>query len=124
MAGVVAPSREVERSRARNGVHPLVWYAWLPRTAMGAYLVVLVGSALMALDAGPATWCALLFNGFAWPQVAYRWAVLMESAALGGWIAWFGFQPWVAVTILAMIPANAGYTGGMRLAAPQCPLPS
>ncbi|MCG8293582.1 diguanylate cyclase [Pseudomonas entomophila] len=73
-------------------------------------------------------WALLLFNGLAWPHVAYQWALrsaspyqaeqrnlLIDSLMGGFWTAAMHFNPLPTVTILSMMTMNNVAAGGKRL---------
>ncbi|MDH0304042.1 MULTISPECIES: diguanylate cyclase [unclassified Pseudomonas] len=75
-------------------------------------------------------WALLLFNGLAWPHVAYQWALrsaapyqaeqrnlLIDSLMGGFWTAAMHFNPLPTVTILSMMTMNNVAAGGKRLLA-------
>lgn len=72
-------------------------------------------------------WALLLFNGFVWPHLAYRWArhsampfqgerrnLLIDSLFGGFWAAAMHFNALPSVTILAMMGMNNIAAGGGR----------
>ncbi|MDF9620372.1 diguanylate cyclase [Pseudomonas entomophila] len=73
-------------------------------------------------------WVLLLFNGLAWPHVAFQWALrsatpyqaeqrnlLIDSFMGGFWTAAMHFNPLPTVTILSMMTMNNVAAGGKRL---------
>jgi diguanylate cyclase len=87
-----------------------------------------VGAALYPLNMPGWIWALLLFNGFAWPHLAYqistrsafpyqaeRRNMLYDSLCGGFWAASFQFNPLATVTILSMMTMNNVAAGGQRL---------
>ncbi|WP_053122917.1 diguanylate cyclase [Pseudomonas sp. P1.31] len=87
-----------------------------------------VGAALHPLNMPGWIWPLLLFNGFAWPHLAYqistrsafpyqaeRRNMLYDSLCGGFWAASFQFSPLATVTILSMMTMNNVAAGGQRL---------
>jgi diguanylate cyclase len=87
-----------------------------------------VGAALFPLNMPSWIWALLLFNGFAWPHLAYqistrsafpyqaeRRNMLYDSLCGGFWAANFQFNPLATVTILSMMTMNNVAAGGQRL---------
>ena len=87
-----------------------------------------VGAALYPLNMPGWIWALLLFNGFAWPHLAYqistrsafpyqaeRRNMLYDSLCGGFWAASFQFSPLATVTILSMMTMNNVAAGGQRL---------
>jgi diguanylate cyclase len=87
-----------------------------------------VGAALYPLNMPSWIWALLLFNGFAWPHLAYqistrsafpyqaeRRNMLYDSLCGGFWAASFQFNPLATVTILSMMTMNNVAAGGQRL---------
>lgn len=87
-----------------------------------------VGAALYPLNPPGWIWVLLLFNGFAWPHLAYqistrsafpyqaeRRNLLYDSLCGGFWAACFQFNPLTTVTILSMMTMNNVAAGGHRL---------
>lgn len=87
-----------------------------------------VGAALYPLNMPGWIWALLLFNGFAWPHLAYqistrsafpyqaeRRNMLYDSLCGGFWAASFQFNPLTTVTILSMMTMNNVAAGGQRL---------
>jgi diguanylate cyclase len=87
-----------------------------------------VGAALYPLNMPGWIWAMLLFNGFAWPHLAYqistrsafpyqaeRRNMLYDSLCGGFWAASFQFNPLATVTILSMMTMNNVAAGGQRL---------
>lgn len=87
-----------------------------------------VGAALYPLNMPGWIWALLLFNGFAWPHLAYqistrsafpyqaeRRNMLYDSLCGGFWAANFQFNPLATVTILSMMTMNNVAAGGQRL---------
>jgi diguanylate cyclase len=87
-----------------------------------------VGAALHPLNMPGWIWALLLFNGFAWPHLAYqistrsafpyqaeRRNMLYDSLCGGFWAASFQFSPLATVTILSMMTMNNVAAGGQRL---------
>jgi diguanylate cyclase len=87
-----------------------------------------VGAALYPLNMPGWVWGLLLFNGFAWPHLAYqistrsafpyqaeRRNLLYDSLCGGFWAASFQFSPLTTVTILSMMTMNNVAAGGYRL---------
>jgi diguanylate cyclase len=87
-----------------------------------------VGAALYPLNMPSWIWALLLFNGFAWPHLAYqisrrsafpyqaeRRNMLYDSLCGGFWAASFQFSPLATVTILSMMTMNNVAAGGQRL---------
>ncbi|MFJ2429323.1 diguanylate cyclase [Pseudomonas sp. NPDC087804] len=87
-----------------------------------------VGAALHPLNMPGWIWALLLFNGFAWPHLAYqistrsafpyqaeRRNMLYDSLCGGFWAASFQFNPLATVTILSMMTMNNVAAGGQRL---------
>ncbi|WP_268800120.1 diguanylate cyclase [Pseudomonas huanghezhanensis] len=73
-------------------------------------------------------WVLLIFNGYAWPHVAYLLAriskkpyhaelrnLIYDSIAGGFWAGAMGFNPLPTVTALAMMAMNNVATGGPRM---------
>jgi diguanylate cyclase len=70
-------------------------------------------------------WLLMLFNGLAWPHVAYHWArrsampyqaelrnLQLDSVAAGFWAATMHFNPLPSLTILSMVTMNNVAAGG------------
>jgi diguanylate cyclase len=87
-----------------------------------------VGAALYPLNLPGWVWALLLFNGFAWPHLAYQISIrstfpyqaerrnlLYDSLCGGFWAASFQFNPLTTVTILSMMTMNNVAAGGYRL---------
>jgi diguanylate cyclase len=87
-----------------------------------------VGAALYPLGLPSWIWALLLFNGFAWPHLAYqistraafpyqaeRRNLLYDSMCGGFWAACFQFNALTTVTILSMMTMNNVAAGGHRL---------
>lgn len=87
-----------------------------------------VGAALYPLTMPSWIWALLLFNGFAWPHLAYqistraafpyqaeRRNLLYDSLCGGFWAACSQFNPLTTVTILSMMTMNNVAAGGHRL---------
>lgn len=87
-----------------------------------------VAAALYPLNMPDWLWALLLFNGFAWPHLAYqistrstfpyqaeRRNLLYDSMFGGFWTACFQFNPLTTVTILSMMTMNNVAAGGQRL---------
>lgn len=73
-------------------------------------------------------WALLLFNGIAWPHLAYQWArrsptpyqaeqrnLVLDSMMGGFWTAAMQFNPLPSVTILSMMTMNNVAAGGKRM---------
>jgi diguanylate cyclase len=87
-----------------------------------------VASVFVQQHAGPVLWALLVFHGFIWPHLAYRFALacdvpfrgehanLMIDAAFGGlWIVAMRFNVLPCVLILVMLSMDNIASGGMRL---------
>ncbi|MFC6297432.1 diguanylate cyclase [Pseudomonas sp. CCM 7893] len=87
-----------------------------------------VAAALYPLQIPGWVWGALIFNGFAWPHLAYQLStrsefpyqaerrnILYDSLCGGFWAAATQFTPLTAVTILSMMVMNNFAAGGKRM---------
>ena len=101
---------------------------YLPRIISLGVGFFCVGAALYPLNMPGWIWALLLFNGFAWPHLAYqistrsafpyqaeRRNMLYDSLCGGFWAASFQFNPLATVTILSMMTMNNVAAGGQRL---------
>ncbi|MBV4476513.1 MULTISPECIES: diguanylate cyclase [Pseudomonas] len=101
---------------------------YLPRAIGLGIGMFSVGAALYPLNPPAWLWALLLFNGLAWPHVAYqvstrsafpyraeRRNLLYDSVFGGFWAASFQFNPLTTVTILSMMTMNNVAAGGQRL---------
>jgi len=101
---------------------------YMPRVVGLAIGSISVFAALYPIPLPAWVWGLLLFNGFAWPHLAYQLSTrstfpykaercnLLYDSLLGGfWSATFQFNPLPAVTILAMMAMNNVAAGGLRL---------
>lgn len=101
---------------------------YLPRMIGLGIGMFSVMAALSPLEPAPWLWALLLFNGLAWPHLAYYWALrsptpyvaeqrnlLLDSLMGGFWTAAFHFNPLPAVTILSMMTMNNVAAGGKRM---------
>lgn len=87
-----------------------------------------IAAVLAQLHVGMAQWALLLFNGFIWPHLAYRFALrwdvphrgerfnMMVDAALGGfWLIAMRFNLLPSALLLTMLSMNNIAAGGLRL---------
>ncbi|MBF8758153.1 diguanylate cyclase [Pseudomonas guariconensis] len=101
---------------------------YLPRIIGLGIGMFSVMAALAPLQPATWLWALLLFNGLAWPHLAYLWAqrsatpymaeqrnLLLDSLMGGFWTAAFHFNPLPSVTILSMMTMNNVAAGGKRL---------
>ncbi|WP_205298016.1 diguanylate cyclase [Pantoea sp. Cy-639] len=101
---------------------------YLPRIIGLAIGLFSVMAAVAPLHMPNWAWTLLLFNGLAWPHVAYQWAkrstapyqaeqrnLLLDSLMGGFWTAAMHFNPLPSVTILSMMTMNNVAAGGKRL---------
>ena len=101
---------------------------YLPRIIGLGIGMFSVMAALAPLKPATWLWALLLFNGLAWPHLAYLWArrsatpymaeqrnLLLDSLMGGFWTAAFHFNPLPSVTILSMMTMNNVAAGGKRL---------
>ena len=101
---------------------------YLPRIIGLGIGLFSVMAAIAPLTPPPWAWALLLFNGLAWPHVAYQWAlrsaspyqaeqrnILLDSLMGGFWTAAIHFNPLPSVTILSMMTMNNVAAGGKRV---------
>ncbi|WP_248919002.1 diguanylate cyclase [Pseudomonas entomophila] len=101
---------------------------YLPRIIGLGIGLFSVMAAVASLPMPHWAWALLLFNGLAWPHVAYQWALrsaspyqaeqrnlLIDSLMGGFWTAAMHFNPLPTVTILSMMTMNNVAAGGKRL---------
>lgn len=101
---------------------------YMPRTIGLGIGLFSVAAALYPLSLPAWVWALLLFNGFAWPHLAYQLStraaypfkaetrnLLYDSLCGGFWVAAFQFNPLPTVTILAMMAMNNVAAGGRHL---------
>ena len=99
-----------------------------PRIAGLAIGMFSVLAAIHPLELPSWVWALLLFNGLAWPHLAYRLVsrarlpyqaerrnMILDSLMGGFWAATMQFNPLPTVTILAMMAMNNVAAGGQRL---------
>ncbi|MDH0647440.1 diguanylate cyclase [Pseudomonas sp. GD03858] len=100
---------------------------YLPRIIGLGIGLFSVMAAIAPLSPPSWAWALLLFNGLAWPHVAYQWALrstapyqaeqrnmLIDSLMGGYWTAAMHFNPLPTVTILSMMTMNNVAAGGTR----------
>ncbi|PWB34710.1 diguanylate cyclase AdrA [Pseudomonas sp. SDI] len=101
---------------------------YLPRIIGMGIGLCSVYTALRPLDLPQWVWLLLLFNGLAWPHLAFltglrskvpyqaeRRNLLIDSLMGGFWTATMQFNPLPSVTILSMMTMNNVAAGGQRL---------
>ncbi|AIR87795.1 diguanylate cyclase [Pseudomonas cremoricolorata] len=101
---------------------------YLPRIFGKAMSLLAVAAAVWPLDASIWLWALMLFNGLAWPHVAFLWAsrsaspyaaerrnLLIDSLMAGFWAAAMQFNPLPCLTILSMVTMNNVGSGGRSL---------
>lgn len=101
---------------------------YLPRTIGMGIGLFSVMAALAPLQPPTWVWLLMLFNGLAWPHLAYQWAIrspapyraeqrnlLLDSLSGGFWAAAIHFNPLPTVTILSMMTMNNVAAGGKRM---------
>ncbi|MEG1628333.1 diguanylate cyclase [Pseudomonas sp.] len=101
---------------------------YLPRIIGLGIGMLSVMAGISNLDLPSWAWGLLLFNGLAWPHLAFQIArraavpyhaeyrnLLLDSLMGGFWTAAVQFNPLLSVTILAMMTMNNFAAGGQRL---------
>jgi len=101
---------------------------YMPRTIGLGIGCISVAAALHPLNLSLWVWGLLLFNGFAWPHLAYQLStrsvfpykaerrnLLYDSLFGGFWAATMQFNPLTSVTILSMMAMNNVAAGGQRM---------
>ncbi|MFK3775822.1 diguanylate cyclase [Pseudomonas sp. NPDC089406] len=96
-----------------------------PRIIGKAIGLIAAAAAVAPLQQPHWVWLLMLFNGLAWPHVAYHWArrsakpyqaelrnLQLDSVAAGFWAATMHFNPLPSLTILSMVTMNNVAAGG------------
>jgi PAS domain S-box-containing protein len=97
------------------------------RSAAFAYCVLPIGLYLWSRDTGIWGWALCAFQFLVYPQLVYWRAVrsarparaeldnlFLDSAFLGGWVAYLGFPVWISYALIAAATLNAAVNRGWR----------